>query len=106
MKSQIYTTTINPFYRHNALFRYHELDVTVEATGDIQLNGWLGAVLRNCFLYAAEMIKVEGTTSFRQATEQLLLSATHPLYNQVKTGFPRGYGLTLVSCTSSFIPNV
>ena len=52
---------------------------------------WIGAVLRNNFLYAAESIKDVQGISLRQIIETLPLPEDHFLYRQLKGGFPKGF---------------
>lgn len=52
---------------------------------------WVGAVLRNNFLYAADSIKDEHGTSLRQIIDTLLLPEDHFLFDRLKGGFPKGF---------------
>lgn len=57
----------------------------------IQMKFWIGAVLRNRFLYAAEQVYATETISLRQIIETLPLTENHFLYKQLCEGFPKGY---------------
>lgn len=51
-------------------------------------------MLRNHFLFACEQVKITGAIRLRQVLEELLpVSSQHPLYNESKGGYPRGYSL-------------
>ncbi len=57
----------------------------------VSMKHWIGAVLRNNFLYAAESIKDVQGISLRQIIETLPLPEDHFLYRQLKGGFPKGF---------------
>lgn len=52
---------------------------------------WIGAVLRNNFLYAADSITDEHGTSLRQLIDTLPLPDDHFLFDRLKGGFPKGF---------------
>ncbi|MDR2915343.1 MAG: CRISPR system precrRNA processing endoribonuclease RAMP protein Cas6 [Tannerella sp.] len=76
------------------LLLYHRFDIIVTATEDTVFDAWIGAVLRNNLLYATEQIRISGqdTTLFR-ICQHFPLSEQHPLYKELKDGFPAPYYL-------------
>ena len=52
---------------------------------------WIGAVLRNNFLYAADSITDEHGTSLRHLIDTLPLPDGHFLFDRLKGGFPKGF---------------
>lgn len=57
----------------------------------VRMQHWIGAVLRNRFLYAAEEVKDEQGISLRQLIDTLPLPEGHFLYGQLQGGFPKGF---------------
>jgi len=83
---------------------YHELVVSIRATADLHIDGWLGAALRNRLLFAADHVNVMGGVSLRQVINLLTIKDRHPLYKKMEEGFPRGYGLSLLSHQEAVSP--
>jgi hypothetical protein len=74
---------------------YHRFDIRMIATRDLILDAWAGAIIRNNLLYAADSVLIEGTNqSLREWIDTFPLKETHPLYKELKEGFPKGYVLT------------
>ncbi len=77
---------------------YHRLDIRIAATGNTIWDAWSGAIIRNNLLYAAEQIYVEKTQkTLRETINDFPLLISHPLYNALKDGFPKGYQISLLS---------
>ena len=69
----------------------HRLEVRFYAEENIQMNHWLGAVLRNGFLsMSAEVFDSEGV-SLWEYIQAFPLPIHHPYYLQLKGGFPKGF---------------
>jgi hypothetical protein len=65
------------------------------ATDDVIFDAWTGAVVRNNLLYAADKIFMpEQKRSLREWIDIFPLEESHPLYKELREGFPRGYVLT------------
>ena len=74
---------------------YHRFDVTISPSEDVLLDAWPGAIIRNNLLYAAEHIHIQKTNrSLREQIDVFPLEEDHPLYKELKEGFPKGYVLT------------
>lgn len=97
MKNNSFVQDIEPFYNLIGKLHFHELEVCITATQDVYLDGWIGAVLRNNLLFAAEKVKISGTLSLRQIIEIIPVQENHTLYNELKNGFPRGFVLSPIS---------
>lgn len=85
---------MNPIVTFNNKLTYHRFDVVITATTDTMTDAWIGAVLRNNLLYAMEQIKLpdRGATLF-QLCRHFPLPEAHPLYKELKDGFPAPYYL-------------
>lgn len=76
---------------------YHRLDISISPETDVTFNGWLGAIIRNNLLCAAESIPTpEGISLFAQL-ERFPLTEQHPLYPVLKGGFPKSFVLSVLS---------
>ena len=74
---------------------YRRFDVHISANEDVIFDAWPGAVIRNNLLYAAEQIRIQKTDrSLREQIDVFPLEDNHPLYKELKDGFPKGYVLT------------
>jgi len=74
---------------------YHRFDIQMSATGNVTLDAWPGAIVRNNLLYAAEQIRVQKNgRTLREQIDTFPLTDDHPLYKELKEGFPKGYVLT------------
>jgi hypothetical protein len=78
-------------------FGFLELEFSISACDEAYIDGWLGAALRNNLLSAAEHINVIGAVSLRQVINLFFLRQEHPLYSEMKGGFPKGFGIALSS---------
>jgi len=96
--------SVKSFYDKVNTFGYLELEVEAIAAGDVIIDGWWGASLRNNFLFAAAQVNVVGTITLRQIIDTFTLQQEHPLYNELKGGFPKGYSLLLWSHREAAIP--
>lgn len=76
---------------------YHRLDICLSPMDDIRVDAWLGAVLRNNLMYAAESVEVKAGCSLRNMIDTLPLPEEHPLYKELSGGFPKGFVLSLQS---------
>lgn len=63
----------------------------------ISMQFWIGSVLRNRFLYAADKVFDDQGISLRQHINTLPLPKTHFLYTQLRGGFPKGF---LLDCSA------
>lgn len=73
---------------------------------DTVFDAWPGAVIRNNLLYAAGQIQIKETgRSLREQIDTFPLPETHPLYKELKDGFPKGYVLTDFSHFDSSNPS-
>lgn len=83
------------FITHYCSIDYHCFEIRMLATDDVTFDAWPGAVLRNNLLYAADKIWVEEQAcSLRELIDRFSLNVSHPLYNELKDGFPKGYVLS------------
>lgn len=57
----------------------------------ICMRHWIGAALRNRFLYEAEFVTDKDGVSLRSKIETLPIQENHFLYKQLKDGFPKGF---------------
>ncbi|MDR0612494.1 MAG: hypothetical protein LBG45_03235 [Dysgonamonadaceae bacterium] len=74
---------------------YHRFEIRMIATGDVVVDAWTGAVIRNNLLYVAEQVYIEiAGQTLREQIDAFPLNETHPLYKDLKDGFPKGYVLT------------
>ena len=84
------------------VLKCHCYHVQMSATGDVAFDAWVGAVVRNNLLYASEQIKIPNTgRSLREEIDVFPLVESHPLYKELKDGFPKGYVLTDFSTTET-----
>lgn len=67
------------------------LSVRFFASDTVQMEYWIGAVLRNRFLYASDMVTWSDGKSLRHIIDTMPLSETHFLYTQYVGGFPKGF---------------
>lgn len=86
-------------------FYFHCLDIRFSPSYTIQMPYWIGAVLRNRFLYAtSQVVGKDGRTLFDQL-DSLPISDSHPCYKTFAGGFPKGYWFdctTLLHAYSGF----
>ena len=81
---------------------YHHFDIAMMATADVTFDAWPGAIIRNNLLFAADKIRIQKTErSLREQIDTFSLDEAHPLYKELKDGFPKGYVLTDFSHTQS-----
>lgn len=88
---------IEPFYDSISHLFFHELEISLVATAPAFIDGWLGAALRNNLHFASEHIITAPDTSLRKVINTLSISNIHPLYNELKGGFPKGFSLHVLS---------
>lgn len=69
----------------------YRIDICFYPESDVNLKYWIGAVLRNRFLYAADKVTDINGISLRQIIDTLPLSEEHFLFKQLKGGFPKGF---------------
>lgn len=75
---------------------YHRIILRITPKDDVRFDAWLGAVLRNNLLYAAEQIVIpEENISLYQYMNRFTLEKKHPLYKELNNGFPLPYYLFL-----------
>lgn len=67
------------------------IDIRFFPNNPVEMNFWIGAVLRNRFLYAADKVICKQGISLRQLIETLPLQEEHFLYKQLRGGFPKGF---------------
>jgi hypothetical protein len=74
---------------------YHRFEIRMIATDDVVFDAWTGAVIRNNLLCAADKVRIESENqTLRERIDSFPLNETHPLYGELKDGFPKGYVLT------------
>lgn len=78
----------------------HRMTVRFFTDTPVQMKYWIGAVLRNRFLYAAESVQGDNGVSLRDIIDTLPLPEEHFFYKQLRGGFPKGF---LFDCSS--LPN-
>ena len=79
---------------------YRRFDVQMRAAQEVVMDAWPGAIVRNNLLYAAEQIRIQKTgRSLLEQIDTFPLNDGHPLYKELKDGFPKGYVLTDFSHT-------
>ena len=84
---------------------YRRYDVYISPTDDVAFEAWSGAIVRNNMLYTAEQIRIQKSgLSLREQIDTLPLEDDHPLYREMKEGFPKGYVLTNFSFTDTSNP--
>lgn len=89
---------MHSFLSSNEKLICHRLNFRIVSLYDTSFDGWLGAVLRNNFLYAAEQVKIHSEKqSLRSFIKTFTLSENHPLYKELKDGFPAPYIISLHS---------
>ncbi|MCL2650331.1 MAG: CRISPR system precrRNA processing endoribonuclease RAMP protein Cas6 [Candidatus Azobacteroides sp.] len=67
----------------------------MKATADVAFDAWSGAIIRNNLLFAADKIRIQKTNrSLREEIDSFPLNEEHPLYKELKDGFPKSYVLT------------
>lgn len=77
---------------------YHRLSIRIVATENTIWDAWPGAVIRNNLLFAAEQVFIEKEKrTLRDVINDFPLKDTHPLYKNLKDGFPKGYQISLLS---------
>ncbi len=67
------------------------ISVEFKPSRDLSQKAWIGAAVRNCFLYAAEQVRMPEGDSLRERLDTLPLAEDHFLYRQLSGGFPKGY---------------
>lgn len=76
---------------------YHRLDVSISSNESVLINGWVGAVVRNNLLAAAEKIPVLDGVSLLALLDNYPLSEVHPLYSVLRGGFPKSFVISILS---------
>lgn len=78
----------------NTLFSqlaYQKFNIRFFSSEQNDMKFWLGSVLRNRFLYAADRVFDDQGVSLRQLIDTLPLPEEHFLYGQLQGGFPKGF---------------
>ena len=84
---------------------YHQLLVSITPAKEVKITGWLGAVIRNNLLFAADQIRLpDEKKSLREFVAAIPLRENHPFYAELKNGFPAPYTITLNSHAQSISP--
>ena len=65
------------------------LDIVFKPTVHAEQKAWLGAAVRNRFLFACESVKTNDGVSLREAFNVCPLDKSHFLYKQYADGFPK-----------------
>ncbi|MDR2680385.1 MAG: CRISPR system precrRNA processing endoribonuclease RAMP protein Cas6 [Tannerella sp.] len=74
---------------------YHRFEIRMIAADDIVFDAWTGAIIRNNLLYAADKVMLaKQSKTLREQIDTFPFKETHPLYKELKDGFPKGYVLT------------
>ena len=82
------------FLELNECLYYHCFDITLKTKKNTAFKAWIGAVVRNNFMYAADSVQVEEngkSLSLRDLINRIPLDVSHPLYKELANGFPKGY---------------
>ena len=83
------------FLRLFSQTHFQRFVIKMSATENVTLDAWSGAIIRNNLLYAAEQVRIHKTNrSLREQIDTFPLEDNHPLYKELKDGFPKGYVLT------------
>ncbi len=85
------TSLLSPI---NNLF-YHHLEIRMVATSSTQWEAWSGAILRNNLLKAANQVIVNDKVNLLELIDHFPLTEIHPMYKELKEGFPKGYVIAL-----------
>jgi hypothetical protein len=86
---------MDDFWEIYSQFYYHRFEIRMIATENVVFDAWTGAVIRNNLLYAADNVRIDNANqSLRECIDTFPLNETHPLYKELKDGFPKGYVLT------------
>lgn len=72
---------------------YHRLDISMSPEEDVNIDGWLGATIRNSLLFATEQVKVKDGISLFTIINRLAVPEDHPLYKPLSGGFPKGFSI-------------
>jgi len=84
---------------------YHQLLVRITPAKEVKITGWLGAVIRNNLLFAADRIMLpDEKKSLREFVAAIPLREDHPFYAELQNGFPAPYTITLNSHAQSISP--
>lgn len=67
------------------------IDVRFFSDSPIQMKYWIGAVMRNRFLFAAESVSTAEGVSLRSLLDTLPLPESHFMYKHLGGGFPKGF---------------
>lgn len=88
---------IEQFYQTIAPLKYSELHFSISPNRSTYCVGWIGALLRNNFMHAAESIQMKNCHcySFREFIQTPYLNENHPLYAQRNGGLPKGISIQL-----------
>lgn len=70
---------------------YYRINVRFFVDKRVQMKFWIGAVLRNRFLYVAENVVDVNGRSLRNIVDTITLPESHFLYSQLCGGFPKGF---------------
>ena len=70
---------------------FRQMEIRFFSERRVQMRHWIGSVLRNNFMYAAEAVKDAQGVSLRQRLDRLPLSEEHFLYKQLCGGFPKSF---------------
>lgn len=92
----------------NALSRLEVIRISVDfkPRRDLGQKAWVGAAVRNRFLYAAEQIKMPEGDSLRERLDRLWLKEEHFLISNFAEDFPKATFLMCQSCLSMEMSSV
>ena len=88
----------------NESLYFHRFDIVVRSKKGAEFKAWVGAVIRNNFLYAADSVAVESHNtklSLRELINKIPITESHPLFKEMSNGFPKGYYFAFPSCRQS-----
>lgn len=85
---------------------FHRFDIRILAEQTTIFEAWPGAILRNNLLYAASQIDIpdEGISLFDFCYKQFPIAVGHPLYKEIKKGFPPPFYLYTLAGNSCRLP--
>ena len=76
---------------------YRRLDISISPKAEVIIEGWLGGLIRNNLLYAAEQVQTPEGDSLLSELERFPLPESHPLAAILKGGFPKSFAIAVLS---------
>ncbi len=76
---------------------YRRLDISISPKAAVKAEGWLGGLIRNNLLYAAEQVKTPEGDSLLAVLDRFPLPDSHPLTAILRGGFPKSFAIAVLS---------